>query len=188
MPAHIKYPVINGEKQCGDCKAFKPISEFRQARTHYEARCQSCKKAYAADYRQRAEVKARTAQYHRKYREDESNRLRQNANHRRYCKKPEKKLQRNTTRRAWCAQEKQKCVDYKGGKCVICGYNACLAALDFHHPDPTQKEGYGAYNAGALRAHWTFEKNKPEIDKCILVCVRCHREIHAGVTLCPSAS
>jgi hypothetical protein len=33
----------------------------------------------------------------------------------------------------------------------------------------------------------SVEKNKKELDKCILVCVRCHREIHAGVTLCPSA-
>jgi hypothetical protein len=61
---------------------------------------------------------------------------------------------------------------------MLCGYSRCLAAMDFHHPDPSQKEGYGT---GALKSHWSFEKNKKELDKCVLVCVRCHREIHAGV-------
>ena len=27
----------------------------------------------------------------------------------------------------------------------------------------------------------SFKKLKPEIDKCILVCSNCHREIHAGL-------
>ena len=31
-------------------------------------------------------------------------------------------------------------VEYKGGKCEICGYNKCLGALDFHHLDPSQKD------------------------------------------------
>ena len=26
---------------------------------------------------------------------------------------------------------------------------------------------------------WTFERNKNELDKCILLCANCHREIHA---------
>ena len=28
----------------------------------------------------------------------------------------------------------------KGGKCEICGYDKNLAALDFHHLDPNQKD------------------------------------------------
>ena len=27
----------------------------------------------------------------------------------------------------------------------------------------------------------SFESLKPEVDKCILVCANCHREIHAGL-------
>ena len=39
-----------------------------------------------------------------------------------------------------------------------------------------EKDGYGT---GALKQHRSFKKNKKELDKCVLVCVRCHREIHA---------
>jgi hypothetical protein len=67
---------------------------------------------------------------------------------------------------------KQKCVDYKGGKCSKCGYNKCNAALDFHHIDPTKKELKLSKN----RRKW--ETLKAELDKCILVCANCHREIH----------
>ena len=35
---------------------------------------------------------------------------------------------------------KQQCIDWKGGKCVCCGYNKCNNALDFHHLDPNKKE------------------------------------------------
>jgi len=35
---------------------------------------------------------------------------------------------------------KAKCVAYKGGRCEICGYNKCIAALQFHHKDPSAKE------------------------------------------------
>ena len=35
---------------------------------------------------------------------------------------------------------KQMAVEYKGGKCKICGYNKCVQALEFHHLDPTKKE------------------------------------------------
>jgi len=31
-------------------------------------------------------------------------------------------------------------VNYKGGKCEICGYHKNIAALCFHHIDPTAKE------------------------------------------------
>ena len=69
---------------------------------------------------------------------------------------------------------KQWCVDYKGGKCSICSYNKCIAALDFHHLDPNEKD-FGVKNN--LR---TKEKAIKEMDKCILDCSNCHREIHAA--------
>lgn len=68
---------------------------------------------------------------------------------------------------------KRQAVEYKGGKCSICGYNKCLAALEFHHNDPSQKD----INWRKMR-NWVFEKIKEELDKCDLVCANCHREIH----------
>src|ERR1039458_7878482 len=37
-------------------------------------------------------------------------------------------------------KRKIKMVEYKGGKCCICGYNKNLAALDFHHKNPLTKD------------------------------------------------
>ena len=69
---------------------------------------------------------------------------------------------------------KKKLVDYKGGKCEICGYDKCINALDFHHLNPNEKD-FGISNYTVL----SFDKLKKEVDKCILVCANCHREIHA---------
>ena len=72
---------------------------------------------------------------------------------------------------------KELLVEYKGGKCEICGYHKCVAALEFHHLNEDEKE-FGIGQKGYTRS---IEKNKEEVDKCILVCSNCHREIHAGL-------
>ena len=68
-------------------------------------------------------------------------------------------------------------IEYKGGKCCKCGYNKCVEALEFHHLDPTQKD-FGIVSKGYTRS---WSKIKAELDKCILVCSNCHREIHSGL-------
>lgn len=65
-------------------------------------------------------------------------------------------------------------IEYKGGKCQICGYDKCVDALEFHHINKEEKE-FGLGN-GDIRS---LIKLKEEADKCILVCANCHREIHA---------
>jgi hypothetical protein len=76
---------------------------------------------------------------------------------------------------------KEMVVEYKGGKCVICGYNKYVGAFDLHHLDGTVKE-FGLSTRGLTRS---WEKLKEEADKCILVCANCHREIHAGIIRIP---
>lgn len=71
---------------------------------------------------------------------------------------------------------KEMAVKYKGGKCSICGYNTCLDCLVFHHLDSNKKE-FGLSAKGLTRS---WEKIKKELDKCVLLCVRCHCELHAG--------
>lgn len=72
---------------------------------------------------------------------------------------------------------KQKAVDYKGGKCARCGYNKYIGALEFHHTDPKQKD-FSVGSGGHTRA---WEKVKEELDKCILLCANCHREVHGEI-------
>lgn len=68
---------------------------------------------------------------------------------------------------------KKDAIDYKGGKCEICGYNKCIEALEFHHINNDKDFGISA--KGYTRS---FKKIKEELDKCILVCANCHRELH----------
>jgi hypothetical protein len=73
---------------------------------------------------------------------------------------------------------KSKAVEYKGGKCSICKYNKCLAALEFHHLNPYDKDE----DLGSLTKQGkSFENLIEELDKCILVCANCHREIHSDL-------
>lgn len=71
---------------------------------------------------------------------------------------------------------------YKGNKCQCCGYNKCISALEFHHIEPMQKEF--AIGTNGYTRSWNKVKN--ELDKCILVCSNCHREIHANILQCPN--
>lgn len=71
---------------------------------------------------------------------------------------------------------KKKCIEYKGGKCIVCEYNRCEQALVFHHVDPNEKE----FNIGGKHC-LSWEKLKIELDKCVMLCNRCHAEFHAGL-------
>ncbi|NIQ80986.1 MAG: hypothetical protein GTN93_23400, partial [Anaerolineae bacterium] len=59
--------------------------------------------------------------------------------------------------------------------CELCGYRKCAAALEFHHLDPASKE----LHIG-LRYNCSNARLKAEIDKCMVVCANCHRELHYG--------
>ena len=74
---------------------------------------------------------------------------------------------------------KNEAIAYKGGKCEVCNYDKCKEALDFHHRNPAEKD---PNIRGALtRQSLNLDDLKPELDKCALICCRCHREIHAGL-------
>jgi hypothetical protein len=74
----------------------------------------------------------------------------------------------------WRTTFKEKCVLYLGGKCITCGYSKNFAALDFHHTNPETKD----FEIGSGHTR-KFESIKQELDKCILLCSNCHRELHA---------
>lgn len=66
-------------------------------------------------------------------------------------------------------------------ECEKCGYNKCYNALDFHHIDKSNKE--------FSLSNFTLDKCisnvgdvtqiiLDELDKCIVICSNCHRDIH----------
>ena len=63
-----------------------------------------------------------------------------------------------------------------GSACHLCGYGRCLAALQFHHVDPSTKRFAIAFR-GMTRS---LERARLEAAKCILLCANCHAEVEAG--------
>lgn len=60
-----------------------------------------------------------------------------------------------------------------GGKCVKCGYDRCVGALDFHHRDSKNKK-FGLSERGMCHS---WRNVLEEANKCDLLCANCHREI-----------
>lgn len=69
-------------------------------------------------------------------------------------------------------KRKIKAVEYKGGKCELCNYDKNISALEFHHLNPAEKD----FTISGFKCGW--DDLKRELDKCIMVCANCHREIH----------
>ncbi len=90
-------------------------------------------------------------------------------------KRKNKKLTGSESVILWRKRTKLKLIEYKGGKCEICGYDRCVRALQFHHKNPETKD----FSISG-KSH-SFVKLKSEVDKCILVCSNCHSEIHDGM-------
>ena len=70
---------------------------------------------------------------------------------------------------------KRTLVDEAGGRCSVCGYNRCVAALEFHHLDPSQK-AFALSRQGVTRA---IAEARTEASKCVLLCANCHAEVEA---------
>lgn len=61
-------------------------------------------------------------------------------------------------------------------RCVVCGYDKCKSALDYHHINSATKK-FGLSNVSNV----TEDEIMTEIGKCVVLCCRCHREVHAGI-------
>jgi 5-methylcytosine-specific restriction endonuclease McrA len=72
-------------------------------------------------------------------------------------------------------------IEYKGNRCLLCGYNKFAGALELHHINSEKKE-FGIGDKGYTRS---WEKVKAELDKCVLLCANCHREVGAGIQQLP---
>lgn len=68
-----------------------------------------------------------------------------------------------------------------GGACSLCGYDHCLAALEFHHVVPADKR-FSMSHRGVTRS---LARAREEAQKCVLLCANCHAEVEAGMTTLP---
>lgn len=80
-------------------------------------------------------------------------------------------IDRKREMRAWLQEWKREA----NLACMACGEDD-VACLDFHHRDPSQKEG-GMYEV--LKRGWGKERILQEIAKCDVLCANCHRKLHA---------
>ena len=72
-------------------------------------------------------------------------------------------------------KRKLELIQSRGGKCEMCGYNRNIAALDFHHINPDEKE----FQLDIRHiSNTTLDKLQKEVNKCKILCANCHREIH----------
>jgi hypothetical protein len=69
---------------------------------------------------------------------------------------------------------RQKAIQYKGGCCEQCGYDRCVEALEFHHTDPSLKD----FNVSSKGYTRSWKRVQEELDKCVMLCANCHRELH----------
>ncbi len=76
---------------------------------------------------------------------------------------------------------RQMAIDYKGGSCEKCGYKHCIEALEFHHSNSSGKD-FSISEKGYTRS---WSKVREELDKCVLLCANCHREVHARIAASP---
>lgn len=76
----------------------------------------------------------------------------------------------------WRRRKKQTLVHEAGGKCKLCGYDRCMAALEFHHLDPARKL-FPLSMRGCTRSIQTL---RAEAAKCVLLCANCHAEVENG--------
>ena len=73
------------------------------------------------------------------------------------------------------AKNKEIINDLKADQCCAkCGYNKCIAALDYHHINETTKLD----TVARLSTHSNIETAIKETKKCIIFCANCHREYH----------
>lgn len=96
-----------------------------------------------------------------------------------YYEANKKKLNTNSARRQHergLARKKEVMSLLNLTGCVICGYNKCLSALEFHHVHDKEFQ----LDKRSL-SNRTLDSVLKEAKKCVLLCSNCHREYHHGI-------
>jgi transposase len=75
-------------------------------------------------------------------------------------------------------------VEEAGGRCLTCGFDAYVGALQFHHRDPTTKS-FEVSRQGITRS---LQRLRLEARKCVLLCANCHAMVEAGLLVLPPSA
>jgi hypothetical protein len=156
------------EKTCRKCQVSKPISDFYRDVSRKDGLRNWCK-ICCANYQTNLRVTHPDI-----VNETDRKSKRKRRNHINEYMRDYMKERR--------AEIKNELIRNTGGHCIICGYNKCLSALDFHHKDPIAKSFELAKGIGRKK----IEEVRKEAEKCVLLCCRCHKEVHEGLTLIPN--
>lgn len=152
------------QKQCAICKEIKDLLNFGfiKSENRYKSYCKSC-------------LSVKQSEYHKKNHAVRLIKMRAYNKSHQAINGP-KQAKRLTERRR---ENKEKLITIMGGECVCCHYKGCKDAFDFHHLDESKK----AFDLSKRLDAW--EGLLEESKKCVLVCARCHREIHARFRTIP---
>jgi hypothetical protein len=100
---------------------------------------------------------------------------------RKYCSRACKNKDTNHQFQSYEAQQargvarKLALIRASGGGCARCGYKRNLAAMGWHHREPTQKAFEMDLRNLSNRSEATIAL---ELAKCVLLCANCHAEEH----------
>ena len=148
------------EKKCPKCGEIKSLDLFYNNKNKHDGKAWACK---ACDNK-RTSAQRRT---------EKGKALALERSRRHAKRNPEK-------RKAACLKNKEKkrqvVNEARSSGCVVCGYNKCNEALDFHHIDSSTKDR----SVSELLCSGSMAALKEEISKCVVLCANCHREHHAG--------
>lgn len=142
-----------------------------RAKEYYEQNKESLKEQAKEYYEQnKVVILERMREYHKKYYAEnkevllEKNRLHVRENRDKYTQNQRK---RRLNRYDWLWE--LKC----GLRCIKCGDDD-PACLDFHHTDPSKKDGL----ISKLIVTASMDRVIEEIEKCDVLCASCHRKLH----------
>ena len=74
-------------------------------------------------------------------------------------------------------RRKIRAVEHMGSTCFACEREGPPALFEFHHWDAREKD-FGLSQSGIP---YSWDRVVAELEKCVMLCANCHREVHAGV-------
>jgi hypothetical protein len=171
------------KKACYECGQEKKLSEFPKAKTCRDGRANKCNLCRSSEIRHwRDENSGKEKETKRLYYINHIEEIKETRRQYRHNNKEKERLRHaeyhlknksiiNTKRRETFAIFSKKVVLFMGGTCQLCGLKTdYYEVYDCHHRDPREKE----YSISLL-SHKDWEAEVlPELQKCILVCRRCH--------------